>query len=148
MFRRIIFAFEINWNSTWLQFNTLKSFPKSFMVVADRFFRATTKRQREIQISLLAVMIWSNSVHPKHNLLAVLILTNKYNRNNIFGNCDMKTQYRYLPCGCAHPRQHRSTKPFQKRQSGKLSQTFFCNSWFILNKKNYLTIRLTTTLNK
>ena len=67
-------TFKSDVDATEIKFDSLNSFSKCFMVMAYLFLRAFAKRQREVCVGFLSVMVRSYCVHPKHNFFTILIL--------------------------------------------------------------------------
>lgn len=69
-----LYTFEVNVKSTELQFCPLQCLSECLMVVTDALLWSCTEWQGEVGISLLSVVVGTNSVHPQNNLLSIFIL--------------------------------------------------------------------------
>ena len=50
---------------------------QGFVVMRNAFLRSSTKRQREIIVGLLPVVVGTDGVHPEHHFLRIVVLKKK-----------------------------------------------------------------------
>ena len=55
---------EIDVQTTELQFDTLESFSQCLVIMTDLYLGSSAEWKREEPVGLLAIVIWTNCVHP------------------------------------------------------------------------------------
>lgn len=65
---------EVDVISTEFQLHALKSFRQGLMVVPDALLGSSAEGKGKVGISLLAILVGTNCVHPQDHFLVVFIL--------------------------------------------------------------------------